>query len=216
MKLTFKWGPDKPWYTLKIESSVRVSYDDNKSNHHRVLYWLSLWSMIKHLNLTEETFCSLSPRWTEHTSGAGEGGLYLKCRKAHHPGFVECSQGSDQPCSRFFKTRLPVQFLLPCVIVSSPGSFRFVTSDYIQALDYVFVFGCFSAASWISVSNPVLQIAWLRSVFVVFLWNCDSQCTPFNRILSARETKKLVSKTNCRAGCLRRAFTQHAQMVRYN
>lgn len=28
----------------------------------------------------------------------------------------------------------------------------------------VFVFGCFSAVSWLSVNNPVLQIAWLRYV----------------------------------------------------
>lgn len=66
----------------------------------------------------------------------------------------------------------------------------------------------FSAASWISVSNPVLQIAWLRSVFVVFLWNCDSQCTPFTQNPRSWETEKLVFKTNCRTDQLPGVSTQ--------
>lgn len=161
----------------------------------------------------EETFHSLCPGCTP---GAGESSVYTKCRRARHPGFVECSLGSHQPCSLFFETRQPVQSLLPCVVVSSRGSFLFPTSHYIQALDYVFVFGCFSAASWISVSNPVLQIAWLGFVFVVFLWNCDSQRTPFKQSPLSPWDSKACFENKSQNRRPTRVFTQHARTVKYN
>lgn len=160
----------------------------------------------------EETFSSLSPWWTQHPPGAGEGSLYAKCRRARRPGSVECSQGADRPCSSLPETRPPVPLCHRVI----PGSFHFVTSDYIQALDDVFVFGCFSAASWIPVSNPVLQIAWLSFVFAVFLWNCDSQCTPFEQNPLSPWDSKACFRNKLQNRLPTRVFAQHAQMVKYN
>lgn len=141
-------------------------------------------TILKPVNLTEGTLhlCSLCELNTHRTV---EGGLGTKCRWA-----VDAGLGPILPA------------------LHSVGSSHVITPAHIQALDCVFVFGCFSAASWISVSNPVLQIAWLRCVFVVFLWNCDSQCTPFTQNPCSRETEKLVFKTNRRTGRLPGVFTQ--------
>lgn len=80
----------------------------------------------------------------------------------------------------------------------------------------VFVFGCFSAVSWISVNNPVLQIAWLTYVLSSAFETVIHSVHSLNRILSARKTAELVLKTNCRTGCLPGVLTQRAQMVKPN
>lgn len=178
----------------------------------RALYCLSLMNVIKHLNLMEETFSSLSPWWTQHPPGAGEGSLYAKCRRAHHPGSVECSQGSDRGAPRFPKQ----DRLFPCVIVSSRAhstSLLQITSRHLTMFLCLVVFlllpGFLSAIQFYKLLGWVL---YLPSSFETVIHSVH----PLNRILSAHETQKLVSETNCRTGCLPGVFAQHAQMVKYN
>lgn len=178
MELAFKWGPDRVWYVLKVESSVRVSYEHDDRHHSRALYWLSLMNIIKHLNLRKHSVPG--PLREFDSSGAGEGSLYTKGTATLGLWNILRAQIA---MLLVFQNKTTCSLCAPLCHRVIPSSFHLVTSHYIQALDYVFVFGCFSTAFWISVSNPVLQIAWLRFVFVVFLWNCDSQCTPFKQNL---------------------------------
>lgn len=146
--------------------------------------------MMKAANLTEETFRSLFPRGTKHT--IRNSWRQAQVPNARHPAFgtrVLNPSGS----------LLPLSFLRRGA--SSRDGFQVASS-----LLTVSLCGLFSAASWISVSNPDLQITWLRSVFVVFLWNWRS-CTPFTESSQPRDWK-LVFKTKCRTGRLPGVSTQ--------
>lgn len=138
-------------------------------------------NIIKHMNVVGETFCSQFSWWTECTWGAGEGSLQTN-HMQDSPSPWACRTFSRLSSSALllsaFQNKSASSYL--CSLVSCWDSFHFLISAHIKALDCLCVW-LFSAAYWIAVSNPVLQIAWLRFVFAVFLWNCDSQCTPLKQ-----------------------------------
>lgn len=147
--------------------------------------------MMKAANLTEETFvpCSLGELNTARTRARGI---------LHSEHVFSTPRGS-------------LLLVFPWHGASSRDGFRSHPASWLSSL----CTGCFSAASWISVSNPALQITWLRSVFVVFLWNCDSQCTPFTQNPLQPRDWKACFQNKVQNRPATRGFHAAAQMVKW-
>lgn len=163
----------------------------------------------------EETFHSRFPRWTGHTLAAGEGSLHTNAGEPPTPGSSPVLQAQIIRSLSFSKQDCPWESLR-LVSSVSPGAHSTWLLQLPHRRSTVFVFGCFSAVSWISVNNPVLQIAWLTHVLSSAFETVIHSVHSLNRLLSAHKTTELVLKTNCRTGGLPGMLTQRAQMVKPN